>query len=127
MPENNHAADFSISRDHINTFLAIVRCNTLSAAAQELFVDQSTVSHRLKAMEEGLNVTLFSRNRGLRTLSLTEEGELFLKMAENWSNLLDEMAALHTRKKRIPLSVGSISSINLYLINPFLTDLARRE
>lgn len=127
MPENNTAPGFSISRDHIDTFLSIVRCHTLSAAAKELFVDQSTVSHRLKAIEEGLNVTLFSRNRGLRTLSLTEEGELFLKMAENWSNLLEEMAVLHTRKKQIPLSVGSISSINLYLLNPFLTDLVRRE
>jgi DNA-binding transcriptional LysR family regulator len=42
-------------------FLAIARSGTLSAAAKQLKVDQSTVSRRLQALEASTNARLFDR------------------------------------------------------------------
>ncbi len=61
-------------------FLALVRQQTLRAAARELNVDQATVSRRIAAMEQALGSTLF-----LRTVSgyqLTGVGESVLDVAE---------------------------------------------
>ncbi len=121
------AGSFSMNKEYIMTFLAIAQCGSLSAAAKELYVDQSTISHRLKNLEDGLRVTLFSRNRGHRELVLTKEGEQFYKQAERWYDLLEDMESLYLQNDRIPLSVGSISSINMYLLRPFLIQLVRSE
>ena len=127
MAQKNASGTFSLNKDYIVTFLSIARCGSLSAAAKELYVDQSTISHRLKSMEDGLGVTLFSRNRGQRELVLTKEGERFYKQAERWFDLLEEMESIYLQDERIPLAVASISSINMYLLRPFLIQLAQNE
>ena len=127
MVNNKGDGSFSMNKEYITTFLAIVQCGSLSAAAKELYVDQSTISHRLKNLEEGLRVTLFSRNRGHRELVLTKDGERFYKQADRWLDLLEDMETLFLQNERIHLSVGSISSINMYLLQPFLTQLAKNE
>lgn len=56
-------------------FLEIARTEHLTQAARSLFVTQSTVSHSLRLLEEGLGVRLFDRvGRGLR---LSQAGAAF--------------------------------------------------
>ncbi|MGC4089082.1 MAG: LysR family transcriptional regulator [Polyangiaceae bacterium] len=50
-------------------FLAVARSGTLTAAARQLGVDQSTVSRRLAALESAANATLFERMRDGYVLS----------------------------------------------------------
>ena len=45
------------------TFLAIVRCGSFIAAAEQLCVTQTTVTARVKNLEAQLNCPLFVRNR----------------------------------------------------------------
>jgi DNA-binding transcriptional LysR family regulator len=47
--------------DDVRFFVAACRAGTLSGAARELAVDQSTVSRRLSALERSLGVKLFDR------------------------------------------------------------------
>ena len=61
-------------------FLAVAREQNISAAAQSLHLTQPTLSRQLKELEEELGKTLMIR--GNRTITLTEEGMLLRKRAE---------------------------------------------
>src|SRR6056300_917439 len=63
----------------IRTFIAVADTGSFIAAAEKVFVTQSTVSIRIKNLEEQLGTTLFERNKqGAR---LTVAGKHFLKHA----------------------------------------------
>jgi LysR family transcriptional regulator, glycine cleavage system transcriptional activator len=64
----------------LKTFQIAARLQSFKAAADELFVTPSAVSHQIKALEEQLGVTLFERGvRGARTLELTDAGTHYLQ------------------------------------------------
>ncbi|MEZ5810596.1 MAG: LysR family transcriptional regulator [Rhizobiaceae bacterium] len=49
--------------EHVRTFLAIAETGSFVAAAERLHVTQSTVSARIRALEQQLGSTLFIRNK----------------------------------------------------------------
>jgi LysR family glycine cleavage system transcriptional activator len=61
----------------LKTFQLAARFKSFKAAAEELFVTPSAVSHQIKALEEHLGVQLFER--GVRTLALTDAGAHYLE------------------------------------------------
>lgn len=65
---------------HIEIFFAVWRNGSVTAAAEELAISQSSVSKTLKHSEQLLGFQLFNRVRG--KLVLTEEGEILLLDAE---------------------------------------------
>jgi len=72
----------------IRTFIAVADTGSFIAAAEKVFVTQSTVSIRIKNLEEQLGTTLFERNKqGAR---LTVAGKHFLKHAIALARIWDE-------------------------------------
>ena len=67
-------------------YLVVVREGTISAAAEALHVSQPALSRQMKDLEEELGVTLFQR--GSRRITLTEEGMILRKRAEEMLRLL---------------------------------------
>lgn len=65
-------------------FLAVAREQNISAAAQSLFLSQPTLSRQLKELGKQLFI------RGSRKITLTEEGLLLRKRAEEIVELLDK-------------------------------------
>jgi DNA-binding transcriptional LysR family regulator len=63
----------------IQYFLSIVETGSFSAAADEHFISQSSLSKKIIALEEELGVPIFDRSK--RKVSLTEAGEAFLEHA----------------------------------------------
>ena len=61
----------------LKTFQVAARLQSFKAAAEELFVTPSAISHQIKALEEHLGVSLFQR--GVRTLTLTDAGANYLE------------------------------------------------
>jgi LysR family glycine cleavage system transcriptional activator len=61
----------------LKTFQVAAARRSFKAAAEELCVTPSAVSHQIKALEEHLGVTLF--DRGPHSLTLTEAGEHYLQ------------------------------------------------
>src|ERR1700692_3287394 len=61
----------------LKTFQVAAKLQSFKAAAEELFVTPSAVSHQIKALEEQLGVALFER--GVRTLTLTDAGAHYLE------------------------------------------------
>ena len=72
-------------------FLAVAREETISAAAETLHVTQPTLSRQLMDLEEELGKKLFIR--GNRKNTLTEEGMILRKRAEEVIELLDKTKA----------------------------------
>lgn len=67
------------------TFLTIVRTQSFVRAAEQLNVSQTTVSARVRSLEERLGRTLFVRNKS--GASLTPAGEQFLRYAPTFVQL----------------------------------------
>ncbi|MCB1462290.1 MAG: LysR family transcriptional regulator [Nitratireductor sp.] len=68
-----------MNTEHARTFLAVADTGSFVAAAQRLHVTQSTVSARVRALEENLGRQLFIRNKA--GAQLTSSGSRFLKHA----------------------------------------------
>ena len=58
----------------LETYLAAADTLNLTKAADNLFVSQSTVTHRLKRLEDELQYKLFIRQKGKRNIELTIRG-----------------------------------------------------
>lgn len=70
------------------TFLVVVAAGNFSAAAERLYVTQSTVSARIRALEDFLGSVLFVRNKGGTTL--TPAGRQFQKHATTLVRTIQE-------------------------------------
>ncbi len=95
--------------DHIKTFLEVASSGSFQLAAEKLFVTQSTVSARIKALEESLNRTLFLRKRN--GIEMTSGGQRFhphaLTVMQAWARARQEVA--------LPESLESIVNLGIQL------------
>lgn len=69
-------------------FLAVVREESITKAAETLHITQPTLSRQLQQLEEELNTHLFVR--GKHHITLTDEGMLLKKRAEDIVKLADK-------------------------------------
>jgi DNA-binding transcriptional LysR family regulator len=67
--------------DQLLTFMTVVKQNSFSKAAQDLFVSQPTVTSRINNLEQEMNCVLFLRNG--RSFTLTSEGKRFLQYTKS--------------------------------------------
>lgn len=67
-------------------YLAVTREGNISAAAEVLHVSQPALSRQIRDLEEELGVTLFER--GSRRITLTEEGMILRRRAEEMVRLM---------------------------------------
>ena len=63
-----------MTHDELDAFLAICRYKNITKSAEQLCITQSALSTRLKQLEDDIGCTLFLRNKGKRTVSLTAKG-----------------------------------------------------
>lgn len=103
----------------IETFLMIVKMKSITKSAEQLFVTQPTVSHRLKSLEYQLNVKLVIRKKGVKNIELTSKGEEFVAIAERWSILWKELKELENTSEKLFLTIGCIDTLNSTLMIPF--------
>jgi DNA-binding transcriptional LysR family regulator len=103
------------------TFLEIVRTRSFVRASEQLNVSQTTVSARIRALEERLGRSLFVRNKN--GASLTPAGEQFLRYApmfvQLWQRARHQVAVPPGR--RAVLTFGG----ELSLWHPWLVDWLR--
>lgn len=84
----------SIDLEHLRTFLEVGRTRHFGKAADNLFVTQSTVSARIRMLEERLGLALFTRTRN--DIQLTAAGNRLQRYAESivttWNRARQEIA-----------------------------------
>ncbi len=96
----------------IETFLMLVKTRNITKTAESLFVSQPTVSHRLKLLEEELDVPLLIRKKGYKKVELTPQGEDFIPIAQRWLSLMKETMLLKNKGEEMYLSVASTDTLN---------------
>lgn len=80
-----------IDWDKLRIFHAVADAGSLTHAGDALHLSQSAVSRQIRALEEGLNTTLFHRHA--RGLILTEQGELLFEATRVMNRRLETAAA----------------------------------
>ena len=74
---------------HMKYAVTIADTNSINKAAEKLYVGQSALSRAIKELEAGLGVTLFERSA--KGMTLTADGEVFVRYAENYDKYYKEM------------------------------------
>lgn len=100
----------------IDAFLTVCRKKTISKAAEELYISQSSLSTRLRTLEEELGYRLFLRQKGGREVELTAEGKQFYGLAMQYQEIVRKMFDVKGEKTK--LRVSSINSVGTYLLPP---------
>ena len=77
--------------EHLKAFVAIVQAGSITNASIALDVEQATLSRQLAALEKHLGTRLLFRST--RALSLTDDGEIYLRHATRMLELNDEVEA----------------------------------
>ena len=112
---------------HLPVILTVARRMSFAAAAAELGMSASAVSHSVKLVEERLGVPLFARTT--RSVSLTEAGAALVGSAQ------PALADIEERMERIRAAKGRISGLlrlNVPLLaqslvmTPILSEMAKR-
>lgn len=111
----------------IETFLMIVQTKSITKTAENLFLSQPTISHRLKALENELNMELITRKKGYKSIELTMKGEEFIPIAERWMYLWKETKLLQHGKEKLFLSVGCIDTLSTTVFAPFYSKVLNDE
>lgn len=93
------------------TFLEVNRTRHFGQAADNLYITQSTVSARIKALEDQLGVKLFVRERN--NIQLTPEGEKMIQYAETitttWIRATHEVGLSYLGQES--MTIGGVPSL----------------
>ncbi|MDR3565276.1 MAG: LysR family transcriptional regulator [Negativicutes bacterium] len=103
----------------VEAFLAVVRAQNVSRAAEQLNLTQSALSKRLRVLEQEIGSVLIERGKGLRMVRLTPAGTAFIDLAERWENVWRETQRLKSHGPQLALSIGTTDSLN-YAVFPSL-------
>jgi len=109
-------------------FLTAARTGGAANAAEVLGVNQSTVSRRIGSLEETLGMRLFRRSS--RGLTLREEGEALVPLAEEMERAALAMRGMADRRRdRVEgvVRLTTVEELASMVIVPFLAAFRQRE
>nr|WP_246551351.1 LysR family transcriptional regulator [Geobacter hydrogenophilus] len=118
---------FQVDIRQLQFFAEIVRYGSFTKAAERLHVAQPAVSMAMKKLEEELDLVLFNRQE--RRISLTAEGEIFLRHAEK---ILDEVKSTETEMEELrglakgEVRVGIPPMMSAYFFPQIIRDFSNR-
>ncbi|WP_413741188.1 transcriptional regulator GcvA [Sodalis sp. RH15] len=109
----------------LRAFEVATRHATFTAAAEELHITQSAVSHQLKNLEELWGLQLFQRGK---SLSLTPAGAALAPIVREFFMTLEAtLSDLREQKGRVRLRVSTTYSFALKWLLPRLPGLSRQH
>lgn len=110
----------------IEVFLAIIDFGGMSQAAEQLFTTQSSISKQLKNLEEEIGVKLLYREKGIRHVHLTPDGERFYPIAKEYQTAHQRIEQFKDSELRDTLKVASIDSLNTSVLNNLYPEILKR-
>jgi DNA-binding transcriptional LysR family regulator len=103
----------------VKYFLTVAELGSFSAAADNLYISQSSLSKQIMALERELGVALFDRSK--RSIVLTEAGATFKKHARGLNDEYEDLLYNLKQYKRAPtLSIVAIPVIAQYGITSYI-------
>lgn len=116
-----------MDKKDIEIFLAIIKEKSISKASTLLYFSPSTIGTRLKMLEKELGVDLIVRQKGIKEITLTQKGEEFVTIAENWISLWNECSRLKNINARPYLSIATVDSLLEHGLVPLYLKLVYDE
>ena len=110
-----------MTQEDLNVFFGVMNSGSVTAAAKAMNMAQSTVSKRLRLLENELGYRLVERAKGIKQLRLTKEGKRFSEIAWRFLELYREARELGSLK-RLTLNIGTAPSANM----TFMPDVCMR-
>ena len=94
----------------LESFVAVIKCNSFTKAAENLYISQPTISTHIRALEEELNTRLILRTT--KSIEITPEGNKLYEYAESILQLRNRMVDECTvgKKKILHLAASTIPS-----------------
>lgn len=117
----------SMDWDRLRIFHAVAEAGSFTLAARKLGLSQSAVSRQIRALEESLNVHLFTRHA--RGLVLTHEGEVLYRATKNAARDIEEAESALLEMKGSPrgrLVVTTMVSFGAVWLTPHIASFVRR-
>ena len=106
----------NISLKELRTFCVAAELESFRAAAEQLFLTASAVSHQIKSLESELGKKLFER--GSRSIALTPAGELLYADVYPLIHQLDDVASKHradATRVRLKISVQPFFASEMFV------------
>lgn len=101
---------------NIKYLLKVAELKSITKAANQLYVSQSTVSLSIKQLEEELGFELFIRKKGKSQLTLTDQAEKIIELLKDQQKSIKD---LNSRLKTIPNEPLKIATVP-YFSDKFL-------
>lgn len=111
----------SINFNHLHYFWSVARLGSVTAAAKELHVAQPSISVQIKHLEQSLGTPLF--HRAGRRLTLTENGQIVLRYADEIFRLGDDLLAAASGNSdpfAAPLVIGTSDAMPKMIVRALL-------
>ena len=127
MDETNSYTSNPLDSRQLRAFLLLSRKGSFTAAAKELHLTQSAISHSMKALEEDVGCRLLDRV-GKKVL-LTQAGEAFLRHVEeilNGMNAAREAIDEMSEWGRGRLRIGASAAACQYILPPVLREFKKK-
>ena len=116
-----------MNTEELKTFIFLSKVKNFTLAAEQMFIAQSTVTNRISELEKEVGKRLFSR--GSKTVTLTEEGKIFLKYAERSIELqetsVEEMNAVSAYSRKF--AVGAINATYESYVRPLIDNCLKNN
>jgi DNA-binding transcriptional LysR family regulator len=100
-----------MNMDELIAFQQVVRLQSISKAAETLYLTQPTLSKRIKQLEIELGYPLLIRKKGVHKLELTDQGKAFYEIAQNWQKMYEESLGIRNLCANESLTFSAINSI----------------
>ncbi|WP_179123077.1 LysR family transcriptional regulator [Ferroacidibacillus organovorans] len=110
----------------VRIFIEVARCGSMSQAATGLHMGQPAVSQRIRALEDEVGRSLFTRQH--RGVILTPAGQTFLEYGQRSLSLLQEgiTTVRHFSDERQHIRLASPTSLNSWFLGPLIRRLVER-
>ena len=99
---------------HLKYAVEVAKTQSISKAAENLYMGQPNLSRAIKELEDSLGVTIFGRTP--KGITITPDGEEFLQYAKRILAQVDEVEALYrngkTKKQKLTVCVPRASYIS---------------
>ena len=116
-----------MNTEELKTFIFLSKVKNFTLAAEQMFIAQSTVTNRISELEKEVGKRLFSR--GSKTVTLTEEGKIFLKYAERIIELqetsVEDMNAVSAYSRKF--AVGAINATYESYVRPLIDNCLKNN
>ena len=110
----------------LRAFEAAARLGSFKAAAQELSVTPTAVSHQIRALEEQTGLALFDRQ--VRKVSLNEAGmQLYPVLRDGFDAFEATLARLMQQRTRAQVTISATNAFTVKWLVPRMSDFRSRH